>query len=51
MFVCCVYMFCCPVYVESLCNRLITRPEESYRMSVCVWSRNPEKGGQRSILD
>jgi hypothetical protein len=29
----------------------ITRPEESNRVSVCVWSRNPEKGGQRSILD
>jgi hypothetical protein len=32
-------------------NSLATRPEESYRVSVCVWSRNPEKGGQRSILD
>jgi hypothetical protein len=29
----------------------VTRPEESYRVSVCVWSRNPEKGGQRSVLD
>jgi hypothetical protein len=27
------------------------RPEESYRVSVCVWSRNPNKGGQKSILD
>jgi hypothetical protein len=36
---------------RGLCDGLITRPEESYRVSVCVWSRNPEKGGQRSILD
>jgi hypothetical protein len=35
----------------GLCDGLITRPEASYRVSVCVWSRNPEKGGQRSILD
>jgi hypothetical protein len=32
-------------------NSLVTRREEFYRVSVCVWSRNPEKGGQRSILD
>jgi hypothetical protein len=36
---------------RGLCDGLITRPEESYRVSVCVWSRNPEKGGQRSTLD
>jgi hypothetical protein len=36
---------------RGLCDGLITRPEESYRVSVCVWSRNPEKGGQRSVLD
>jgi hypothetical protein len=36
---------------RGLCDGLITRPEESYRVYVCVWSRNPEKGGQRSILD
>jgi hypothetical protein len=36
---------------RGLCDELITHPEESYRVSVCVWSRNPEKGGQRSILD
>jgi hypothetical protein len=36
---------------RGLCDGLITRPEESYHVSVCVWSRNPEKGGQRSILD
>jgi hypothetical protein len=36
---------------RGLCDGLITHPEESYRVSVCVWSRNPEKGGQRSILD
>jgi hypothetical protein len=36
---------------RGLCDGLITRSEESYRVSVRVWSRNPEKGGQRSILD
>jgi hypothetical protein len=29
---------------RGLCDGLITRPEESYRVSVCVWSRNPERG-------
>jgi hypothetical protein len=36
-------MLCCPVG-SGLCDGLITRPEESYRVSVCVWSRNPERG-------
>jgi hypothetical protein len=36
---------------RGLCHRLITRPDESNRVSVCVRSRHPEKGGQRSILD
>jgi hypothetical protein len=36
---------------RGLCEGLIIRPEESYRMSNCVLSKNPEKGGQRSILD
>jgi hypothetical protein len=36
---------------RGLCDGLITRPEESYRVSVCVWSSNPERGGQMSILD
>jgi hypothetical protein len=36
---------------RGLCDGLITRPEESYRVSVCVWSKNPEKEGHRSILD
>jgi hypothetical protein len=45
-------MFCLLyLYVVLSCDELITRPEESYRVSVCVRSRNPEKGGQRSILD
>jgi hypothetical protein len=35
----------------GLCDGLITRPEESYLLSVCVLSRNPETGGKRSILD
>jgi hypothetical protein len=35
---------------RGLCDGLITGPEESYRVSVCVWSRNPKKGGQRSVL-
>jgi hypothetical protein len=26
---------------RGLCDGLITRPEESYRVSVCVWSSNP----------
>jgi hypothetical protein len=29
MFVCCV---CCVLYGRGLCDELITRPEESYRM-------------------
>jgi hypothetical protein len=36
---------------RGLCDGLITRPEDSYRVSVCVWSKNPEKGDQRSTLD
>jgi hypothetical protein len=28
---------------RGLCGGLITIPEESYRVSVCVWSRNPER--------
>jgi hypothetical protein len=36
---------------RDLSDGLITRPEESYRVSVCVWSRNPEKGGRRYVLD
>jgi hypothetical protein len=35
---------------KGLCDGLITRWEEFYRVSVCVWSRNHKKGGQRSIL-
>jgi hypothetical protein len=45
-----VYEYECCV-VLCLCGGLITRPEEFYHVSVCVWSRNPEKGGQRSTLD
>jgi hypothetical protein len=44
-------VFICCVVGRGLCDGLITRPEESYRVSVCVWSRKPEKGGKRSILD
>jgi hypothetical protein len=36
---------------RGVCDGLITRPEESYRVSVCVWSRNSRKGGHRSVLD
>jgi hypothetical protein len=37
---------------RGLCDGLITRPEESYPVSNCMCDhRNPEKGGQRSILD
>jgi hypothetical protein len=28
---------------RGLCDGLITRPEESYRVCVCVWSRNPKR--------
>jgi hypothetical protein len=39
MFVCCE---CCVLSDRGLCDELIIRPEESYRMwcVVCVWSRN-----------
>jgi hypothetical protein len=30
----------------GLCDGLITRPEESYRVSLCVWLRNLKGGGQ-----
>jgi hypothetical protein len=37
---------------RGLCDGLITRPEESYRVSICMCDhRNPERGGQRSVLD
>jgi hypothetical protein len=50
MFVCCLYVVLSCVG-RGLCDGLIIHPEESYCVSVCVWSKNPEKGGQRSILD
>jgi len=39
MFVC---YECCVLSGRGLCDELITRPEESYRLVVrrCVWSRN-----------
>jgi len=38
MFVCCV---CCVLSGRGLCDKLITHPEESYRLwCVVVWSRN-----------
>jgi hypothetical protein len=49
MDVCRVYTLFC--VGRGLCDGLIIRPVESYRVSVCVGSRNPEKGGQRSVLD
>jgi hypothetical protein len=40
MFVCCE---CCVLSGRDLCDRLITRPEESYWLARhCVWSRNLE---------
>jgi hypothetical protein len=40
MFVCCE---CCVLSGRGLCDGLITRPEESYRLwRVVVWSRNLE---------
>jgi hypothetical protein len=38
MFVSCVYMLSC--VGRGLCNGLITRPEESYRVSNSAWLRN-----------
>jgi hypothetical protein len=29
---------------RGLCDGLITRPEESYRVSNCMWSQKPRKG-------
>jgi hypothetical protein len=50
MVVCCVYMLCC--VGRGLCDGLITRPEESYRVSVCVCEiKKPRKGRPKSILD
>jgi hypothetical protein len=38
MFVCCE---CCVLSCRGLCDKLITRPEESYRLvRCCVWSRH-----------
>ena len=38
MFVCCE---CCVLWGRGLCDELITRPEESYRLwCIVVWSRN-----------
>jgi hypothetical protein len=37
MFVCCE---CCVLSGRGLCDELITRPDESYRLRRCVWSRN-----------
>jgi hypothetical protein len=46
MFVSCVYILCCPV-CRGLCDGLITRPEESYRVSVCVCDQEtPKRGGK-----
>jgi hypothetical protein len=43
MFVSCVYMLSC--VGRGLCDGLITRPEESYRVANCVCDhRNPERG-------
>jgi hypothetical protein len=41
-------MCICCVVLRSLCDGLITRPVESYRVSVCVWSRNPEREAKDS---
>jgi hypothetical protein len=34
---------------RGLCDGLITRPDESYRVSNCVWLRNLKGGGQGPI--
>jgi hypothetical protein len=38
MFVSCVHMLCC--VGTGLCDGLISRPAESYRVSISVWLRN-----------
>jgi hypothetical protein len=50
------YLLCLYVVLScvcrGLCDGLITRPEKSYRVSICVWDQKPpKKGGLRSILD
>jgi hypothetical protein len=45
MFVSCLYVVLSCVG-RGLCDGLITRPEESYRVSNCVWLRNLRWGGQ-----
>jgi hypothetical protein len=51
MFVCCVYIRIVLSCVgRGLCDGLITRPEESYRMSNCVWLRNLKKRRSRPDL-
>jgi hypothetical protein len=47
MFVSCLYVVLSCVG-RGLCDGLITRPEESYRVHNCVWLRNL-KGGQGPI--
>jgi len=43
MFVCCE---CCVLSGRGLCDELITRPEESYRLwCIVVWSRKPQEWG------
>jgi hypothetical protein len=41
MFVSCVVLLCVG---RGLCDGLITHPEESYRVSLHVWSQKPRKG-------
>jgi len=35
---------------RGLCDGLITRPEESYRGSNCMWSTNPDGWGKTSAV-
>jgi hypothetical protein len=53
MFVCCVSFLCLYVVLScvgrGLCDGLITRPDESYRVSKYVWLRNLKGGGQGPI--
>jgi hypothetical protein len=50
MFVCCE---CCVLSSRGLCDELITRPEESYRLWCLVWSRNlkNEEGTARRAIE
>jgi hypothetical protein len=50
MFVSCVSMLCCPVVGRGLCDGLVTRPEESYRMCQLYVIKKPEWLRKTSVV-